>query len=34
MREAKGRIGPNAILQFVPVLEATTGATETARLLA
>ena len=34
MREAKGRIGPNAILQFVPVLEAATGATETARLLA
>ncbi|MBF9047691.1 bacteriochlorophyll 4-vinyl reductase [Rhodobacterales bacterium LSUCC0031] len=34
MRGDKGRIGPNAILQFVPVLAAAKGAAETARLLA
>lgn len=34
MSAPKGRIGPNAILQFVPVLEAAKGEAETARLLA
>ena len=34
MGAARGRIGPNAILQFVPVLEAAAGVEETARLLA
>lgn len=34
MAEASARIGPNAILQFVPVLEAATGPEETAHLLA
>lgn len=34
MAEATARIGPNAILQFVPVLEAEQGPEETAHLLA
>ena len=34
MAEASARIGPNAILQFVPVLEAAAGPEETAHLLA
>ncbi|PWK60966.1 bacteriochlorophyll 4-vinyl reductase [Roseicyclus mahoneyensis] len=34
MGEAAARIGPNAILQFVPVLEAARGPEETAHLLA
>ncbi|MDG3041941.1 bacteriochlorophyll 4-vinyl reductase [Roseicyclus marinus] len=34
MAEASARIGPNAILQFVPVLEAARGPDETAHILA
>ena len=34
MPEASARIGPNAILQFVPVLEAARGPDETAHILA
>lgn len=34
MTEASARIGPNAILQFVPVLEGAVGVDETAHMLA